>query len=385
MGKTVLFTASTYSHLAAFHRPYLRAFRELDWNVQIACGGEELPIPEADRVIPLSFEKKMTSPANFRAQKTLRQAMERCQYDLVCTHTSLAAFFTRRAAAGLPSRPPIVNVAHGYLFGEDTPALKKAVLVEAERLTAPQTDLLLTMNAWDYDAAVRGRLARRIESIPGIGVDFSRFDPPPAVERGAFRARYGCGDDDFLLLYAAEFSGRKNQAMLIRALRRLPARVRLLLPGRGAALEDCRRLADSLGVAERVLFPGHLTDMASCCRAADAAVSSSRSEGLPFNVMEALYCSLPAVVSDIKGHRDLIRDGENGLLFPSGDEGAFAQCVLRLLDRPELARRLSGAARDSVLPYRLDAVLPTVLSAYLSVLPPQREEHSDLILEGASQ
>ena len=97
--KTVLFTASTYSHIRSFHRPYLAAFRRMGWAVHIACGGPELDIPEADRRISLPFEKKMTAPANFRAQAALRREMEETGYDLVIAHTSLAAFFTRRAAA----------------------------------------------------------------------------------------------------------------------------------------------------------------------------------------------------------------------------------------------------------------------------------------------
>ena len=59
MERRALFTASTYSHIAHFHRPYLRAFAQLGWTVDVACGGEPLPIPEARRVIPLSLEKSI--------------------------------------------------------------------------------------------------------------------------------------------------------------------------------------------------------------------------------------------------------------------------------------------------------------------------------------
>lgn len=360
----VLFTASTWSHIANFHRPYLQAFRELGWQVHTACGGPDRDIPEAHRRVRLPFEKKMSSPANFRAQRQLRRLMEEEAYQLVCTHTSLAAFFTRRAAAGVHPRPPVVNVAHGYLFDDSTPQPKRTVLLAAERLTAPQTDLLLTMNQWDTDMARRCRLSRRVCAIPGMGVDFSRFDPPR--DRADARSALGLAPGDTALLYAAEFSPRKNQAMLLRALPLLPPSVKLLLPGQGALFDACRDLARERGVADRVCFPGQVADMPLWYAAADMAVSASRSEGLPFNLMEAMYCGLPVVASAVKGHTDLIRPGVTGSLYPWDDAETFAARVSALLDAPESARAMADAAREAVLPLGLSQVLPAVMELYLS-------------------
>ena len=365
----VLFTASTYGHLAAFHRPYLQAFRDMGWQVHTAAGGELRPLPEASWCGSLPFEKKMTAPANFAAQRQLRELMEQQAYDLICTHTSLAAFFTRRAAAGLSHRPPLVNMAHGYLFDDSTPPLKKTVLLAAERLTAPQTDLLLTMNRYDYDEAVRRRLGRRMVNIPGVGVNFSPLDAPTPADRIALRRRLDITESDFLLIYAAEFSSRKHQSTLIDALSLLPDRVKLCLAGSGALLEDCKAQAHCLGVADRVRFPGFVSDMPVWYAAADGAVTSSRSEGLPFNVMESMYCGLPVVATAVKGHTDLIDHGRTGLLYPFGDAEGCAARIRRLLEEPGLAAALGEAARASMAPYSLPEVLPRVMELYCSVLP----------------
>ena len=182
------------------------------------------------------------------------------------------------------------------------------------------------------------------------------------------REKLGIREDDFLLLYAAEFSGRKNQATLLRALPLLPRRVKLALPGRGALLEACQALAGQLGVEDRVLFPGYVSDMGPWYAMADAAVSASRSEGLPFNIMEAMHAGLPTVVSAVKGHTDLISNGVTGLLYPYGDEAAFARAVQQLLDAPEQAAAMGAAAREAAEPYRLDRVLPQVMALYLSAV-----------------
>lgn len=368
MSRIVLFTASTYSHLANFHRPYLAAFHDLGWKVHIACGGTRMELPEADRSIPLPFEKKMTAPANFRAQGILHKAMEETGYSLIITHTSLTAFFTRRAAAGLGrQRPPIVNVAHGYLFDNRTNPLKRQILLAAERITAPQTDLLLTMNQWDYKLAREKRLGRRIENIPGMGVDFSRLEGREA-DGAVLRRELGLGRSDFLMVYAAEFSARKSQAVLIRAMTRLPEEVKLALPGRGALWEACKTLAKQLGVEKRVFFPGLEPDMPPWYAAADLAVSASRSEGLPFNIMEAMYAGLPVVASEVKGHTDLLSHG-GGYLYPYGDEMLLSAQIHHLLKSPALRYELGSKAHETVLPYGLEHVLPRVMNAYLSALP----------------
>ena len=86
MDRKVLFTASTYSHIANFHLPYLRKFREEGWTVHVACGGDPMPIPDVERVINLPFEKTMWSLNNLKAAILLSDEMRREGYELVCTH-----------------------------------------------------------------------------------------------------------------------------------------------------------------------------------------------------------------------------------------------------------------------------------------------------------
>lgn len=367
MERKVLFTASTYSHIAHFHRPYLRAFAQLGWTVDVACAGAPMDLPEARRVIRLPLEKSMTAPANFRAAALLRRAMKEEGYDLISTHTALAAFFTRLAARGLETT--VVNTCHGYLFDKKTPPLKRAVLLEAEKLTARRTDLLLTMNRCDGEIAARHALGRRLGSIPGVGVDFSALDKTPPSAGEALRLEWNVPRDAFVLLYPAEFSARKSQKTLLRALTLLPRDVYLLLPGQGGLWEECKDLCRQLGIEARVRFPGQVGNMGPWYRAADCAVTASRSEGLPFNVMEAMHLALPVVATAVKGHEDLIRPGENGFLFPYDDASACAGAILSLYKDRDLAQRLGSQAGEDAEQYRLDRVLPQVMEAYMQTFP----------------
>lgn len=369
MAGKILFVASTRSHILTFHLPYLKALQEEGFTIHGAWGGAEGDVPYVDEIIYLPFEKQMTSFKNFLISKRLRKQIRAEAYDCVIVHTSLAAFFTRLAVLGLPSRPRVINMAHGYLFDDRTGWLKRTILLAAEKLTAPVTDLLITMNEWDYQTALKHHLGTKVINIPGIGVDFDRLERQQATYSPSLRRSLGFADDDFVLIYPAEFSSRKSQHVLIRALAELPEQVKLLLPGSGALLEECKTLTTQLGVSDRVVFPGYVTDMGAWYMAADAAVSASRSEGLPFNIMEAMYSGLPIAASIAKGHTDLIADENSGLLYPYGDHSACAAQIGRLLADPALAAALAEQARLDVLQYALDKVFPQVMALYHSVLP----------------
>ena len=187
-------------------------------------------------------------------------------------------------------------------------------------------------------------------------------------ERAALREAWGVGQYDLLLLYAAEFSDRKSQQVLIRALAKLPEQVKLALPGQGALREDCMVLARELGVADRTFFPGQVR-MAPWYGAADLTVSASRSEGLPFNVMEAMHYGLPVVASRVKGHTDLLEGTGAGLLYPYGDWAACAGCIQDLLLDRELREWLGQRGRRAVEAYTLDRVLPVIMAQYGTLVP----------------
>ena len=160
--KKLLYIASSFGHLASFHQPYTEWLAQQGYEVHAAAGGEQRALRGVSRYIPLPFEKSMFSPRNFAAVLQLRSLLRRENYAMISLHTSLAACFARLAVQLLPKRqrPVVMNTAHGYLFDDSTPLLKRTLLLSAERMTAPVTDWLLTMNRQDEQIARRYRLRR---------------------------------------------------------------------------------------------------------------------------------------------------------------------------------------------------------------------------------
>ena len=362
----ILYTASTGAHLRSFHIPYLEALAAHGHAVTAAGAGDGRGLPEGVDFFPVPFTKSMGSPRNFMGSWRLARLMRSERFDVVITHTSLAAFFTRLGVmlAG-KKHTRVVNTVHGYLFDDDTAPLRRTVMLWAEKLTAGVTDEILVMNRADEVIARKNHLCRGdVTFIDGMGVPLERFAPAAEEERLAARAGLGIPDGALVLLCAAEFSPRKNQKTLLEALALLPEDVYLLLPGRGALLEQCQEQARALGIEERVRFPGFVSDTLPFLHAADICVSASRSEGLPFHVMEAMSCGLPCVLSRVKGHEDLL-DGETaGTLVPYGDAKAMAEAVKALRDDPALRERMAACARENVQRYDLPRVLPEVLALF---------------------
>lgn len=371
----ILYAASTAGHLKSFHVPYLRALMERGDRVITAAAGNMDFLPAAERM-ELPFTKRYLAPGNFRAALRLASFLRREHPDRILTHTTLAAFFTRLAVrlAGKGSCR-VINVVHGYLFDEDSSFLRRMVLLAAEKLMAGVTDEILTMNARDTEIARKHRLCRgSVMQVPGMGLDMTRFSPASAAEKWAARAQLGIPENSFVLLYAAEFSSRKNQAMLLRAMALLPEDVVLLLPGRGELLEDCRQQAKNLGLTERVFFPGFVTELRPWLQAADLGVSSSRSEGLPFNVMEVMASGLPCVLSGVKGHEDLLSEGRCGFFYRFNDENAFVRAVLRLKQDETLRCKMGAAARMRAADFSLERAFAEIMIGYGKRPRPDRGE-----------
>lgn len=370
MQKKILFCASTARHIKNFHLPYIKALSEKGFSVSVLSDSSE-KLPYADEAFALTFSKSFLSSNNLRAVFAARALLKREHFDLISVHTALAAAVVRAALLLLPKkgRPAVINTCHGYLFSENT-GIGRWKYILPERLCSKVTDLTLVMNREDERLAKRyGLFGKRLCFIDGMGVDFSRLGlKNESAARTLWRSRLNALENERLFLYAAEFSRRKNQQELIRAFaakKQELSSARLVLAGDGALLEDCKRLAKSLMVEERVVFAGYISDMPALFAACDAVVSSSLSEGLPFFVMEAAASGLPLLLSDIKGQREIAEKAFAAMLYKT--EAELQEGLVSLLKMP----RGQNSAKDMSC-YRLEKVLPNIIRLYDEALSGKR-------------
>lgn len=359
----ILFTASTYSHINNFHLPYLKRFKELGYEVHVAVGGSKQDIKYTDKVYDIPFQKSIISIENFKLAYKLAKIIKNEKYKLISTHTSLAAFFTRLAVALSLSKVHVTNTVHGYLFDENFPFIKKYIMLFAEKIMKPWTDDLIVMNTDDENIARKHKLYKKnLYCIDGMGVDFSRLQF--CQDRCEERIKFNIKSEEIVLVYAAEFSDRKNQEMLIKALKKLPQNIKLILMGDGQNFEKCKLLSKKLELEERIIFTGYVKNIDYYYSIADICVSSSRIEGLPFNIMEAMYMKLPLIVSNIKGNKDLVENGENGYAYLYDDIDMFCDKILELNNKD---KRLEFGKKSFNLSqkYSLEKVFETNMGYYI--------------------
>jgi glycosyltransferase involved in cell wall biosynthesis len=159
-------------------------------------------------------------------------------------------------------------------------------------------------------------------------------------------------------------SHEKRLDRLLRVLRTAAADVadvHLWLVGDGPLRLDLETMTSNLGLSDRVRFAGRRDDVGSFLRAADLFVLSSDTEGMPGVVLEAGWCGLASVATDVGGTRECLRDGETGLLVAPTDEEGFARAVVDLL-RSESRRTSLGARAQARV--REGFTMPGVAGAY---------------------
>ena len=301
----ILYAAGTYNHIRCFHTDYIEALRKEGHEVLTMASGEG-----AD--FEVSFEKKMLSPKNFASWRRISKIVKEEKFDAILLNTTLAAFNVRMALSR--KRPRVVNLVHGYMFEKKPKGLKEKIFLLAEKHLRKKTDGIMVMNEDDLVSAKKYRLTGgETVLIRGMGAELK----PPRMTESQIRDSLD-SEDKYAICFVGELCSAKNQEMLIRLLPRIKESIPnavLWLLGRGGGEADLRKLAQDLSVADLVRFTGYVDNPTDYVRAADLYVSPSKKEGLPFNVIEALGAAKPIIVTNIRGHRDLITDTETGFLF----------------------------------------------------------------------
>ena len=187
------------------------------------------------------------------------------------------------------------------------------------------------------------------------GVDVEKFYQPQFRE--SVRQQFGFGHEHFVVGTVANFRKIKNHVCIVRAAARLKdscPQLRFLFVGTGfpddpAYPEDhVRRLVEECGLQDRVIFAGYQANIPAMLAAMDAFCLASFSEGLPVSILEAMAARLPVIGSRVRGIAEVVVDGDNGLMFTSGDDQSLATCIERVINNSEEVRRYSEVAFDMV-------------------------------------
>ena len=195
--------------------------------------------------------------------------------------------------------------------------------------------------------------------INGIGVDFSKFPTIEQSVREQYRNILNIPQDAFVMIYLAEISENKNQSYLLNGLKAIMAEDRnvyLVLAGRDLMDGQLERYAEQLEIKEYVRFLGWRNDVCNLYAMSDICTASSIREGFGINIVEAMYCGVPVVATNNRGHSTIIHDGENGLLVDLHNIGSFVDAVRKLKKSPIEAKRMALNASKEIQKYSSEEI-----------------------------
>jgi glycosyltransferase involved in cell wall biosynthesis len=191
---------------------------------------------------------------------------------------------------------------------------------------------------------------RRLEVIYN-GVDFVRTELGHA-HRQEFRRRYQIADDQVLVLHVSWLIPEKGVADMLQAARQVLARndkIRFMIAGEGAKRREFEKMAQELGISDRVSFVGQITDPleTGLYAASDLVCQLSRwQEAFGFTISEAMASGKPVIATNVGGIPELVQDGKTGYLVPPGDCDAVTENILRIANDPDLRDTLGKAGKQ---------------------------------------
>jgi glycosyltransferase involved in cell wall biosynthesis len=295
---------------------------------------------ESSIAVHLLRERGLGDP---RVIQDLTRLVTRGQPDIIQTHAVKSHFLAR--LAGLPKVAPWIAFHHGYTW----PTMRARAYNQLDRWSLGSAAKVLTVSMpFREELAAKGVARKRIEIVHNaIRPDWGAIAPNVSAD---LRLALGIEPDRKIILIVGRLSREKDHLTLLSAVNRLRGDLNLHLlvvgegPERGRIEEEMRRLR----MAERVTLTGHQRSAEPYYQIADLAVLSSRSEGSPNALLEAMAAGVPVVATNVGGIPEIVMHEESALLVAPGDIDSMASALSNLLTNISLAGRFAAHARSLV-------------------------------------
>jgi glycosyltransferase involved in cell wall biosynthesis len=352
---------------ARFHTTLVTGSEDASEGNYLALHGREAAV----ELIP-DLGREIRPLRDLRTLAALMRVIRRVRPHIVHTHTAKAGAVGRLAAA-LCGVPVVVHTFHGHVLrGYFSPA-KTAVYRNIERGLARRTDRLLTVTDLVRDELLALGVGRPEQYITvPLGFDLAPL-VHAAGRRGELRAELGVGAAP-LVGIVARLVPIKAHEIFLDAAARIRAAVpdaRFLIVGDGECRQALEARVDALGLREAVRFLGWRADLDRLYADLDVVVLTSRNEGSPVALIEAMAAGVPVVSTAVGGVPDVVAHGTSGLLAPMDDAAAVAEHTVTLLRDRARALAMGGAGRSRVVAtYSADRLVADIERLYDALLEP---------------
>lgn len=362
MDKRILVT-STDLMMIQFLVPHIVNLSQKGYKIEIACSNVGGRIDEVrdklesftNAIYEVALRRSPIAPSNVKGYQDMRKIFCTKHYDIVWTNEPVMGVVTRLCAKKYRKHGTMVlYMAHGFHFYKGAPKLNWLLYYPIEKLMASKTDMIVTVNQEDYHRAKRNMRAKQVKYIHGIGINTERLTTTGS--NLDIRRELDLQDDAFIVLSVGELNPNKNQKTIIQALGLLKdEHIHYILCGKGDSYDELNLLVKKLNLEKQVHFLGYRNDVVDICSQADVYVMPSKREGLPVASLEAMYCGLPLLTSNIRGLVDVMEDEVSGYMYPPEDIHGFAKGIECLKNSSKLRKVMGNNNQKTVQPYCIEA------------------------------
>jgi len=366
----ILFSASVYRHLVAFHKPYIQYFLDQGHEVFAIAkddGNKEQIESLGVTCLEIDIERSPFKIKNFRAYNQLKKIMREQNFDLITTHTPFISFIIRIINA---NKSKLIYTAHGFHFYKNGNFFKNFLYKSMEMYAAKYTDELVVMNQEDYTNAKKFFKEKNLHLINGIGVNLDLYNPQNIKDNTDIRSELELDKNDIIISYIGEMSKRKNQMYLLKNWENIQLKcpqAKLLLIGNGELEEEYTKYVKKNNISG-VYFLGYRKDIKEILYQSDIVTLLSLQEGLPRCILEAIALHKPIVVSDIRGNTDLVKNGFNGFTVNLDSNNELIDKFISLIQNKNLQNRMGSNNKSIKAKYSEKTVLEQMEKIYNKVL-----------------
>lgn len=363
----ILIVASVPSMIGQFNMSNIKILQNMQYQVEVACNFEDRTVWDERKIFELKEKLNLKGvrfyqidfvrnafevSKHFRAYKQMKRLVHRKKYDMIHCHTPIAAMVARVVAHQEKVR--IIYTAHGFHFFKGAPIKNWLLYYPVEKFLSRWTDCLITINKEDYHRAKRKFHAKKIEYMPGVGVDTKKFCKPVGEEASEIkrkkRIEFGLNMDDFVIVSVGELNENKNHQIIIKSISKMKnKKVKYLICGQGELREKLLYLIEEYGLEEQVFLLGFRNDIKEILWAGDLFAFPSKREGLGLSAIEAMAAGLPIITSNVHGINDYSVNGVTGYSCDSNNENCMRKAIETLMNNKkiytECSRNVSEIAK----------------------------------------
>lgn len=236
-----------------------------------------------------------------------------------------------------------------------------------ERTLALITKRIFSVNQIDAKRMIDWGISADKVSVVSNGIDLSQFEN--LEDRSVICRRLGLNPDHPVIMQLGRLSPQKDPEMFLKGAKYVLSEItdaQLVWIGEGPLLNEVKSEVESLGLDEKIHFLGRINHAYHCLAAADVVTSTSRWEGLPYSLLEAMACSKPVVSTAVNGCSEVVINGKTGYLVDVSDASGWAKSVCHLISDPKQAQLMGYAGRRLVEEkYSLSMMISKIELAYI--------------------